>query len=193
MFWNRGHRGGSPDCDRSAADLAMERYADGEDAAFPELYDAIAPRLYAFALRQTGQGAAAEDVVQQTLLRMHRSRGDFVRGAKVAPWAFAIARRLIVDGHRRRRFEAPAGGAPEVASAEARADELVAAHETAELLSARFECLSAAQRDAFMLVKQDGLSHAEAAEALGTSVTAIKLRVHRAHVALRLALVEESR
>jgi RNA polymerase sigma-70 factor, ECF subfamily len=193
MFWNRGRAIGAPEerWERSTADLAMERYADGEDAAFSELYDALAPRLYAFAMRQTGDGSSAEDVVQQTLLRMHRSRGEFVRGARVLPWAFAIARRLIIDGHRRRRFESPAEELPpEAASIEAGADELVAAGETAQLLSAHFERLSEPQREAFILVKQEGLSHAEAAEALGTTVTAIKLRVHRAYETLRLALAE---
>ena len=43
--------------------------------------------------------------MQQTLLQMHRARGSFIPGAAVMPWAFAIARRLIIDGARRRRIE----------------------------------------------------------------------------------------
>lgn len=193
MFWNRGGaRGVSEEGqERSAADAAMERYADGDDGAFSELYDALAPRLYAFAVRQTGEGAAAEDVVQQTLLRIHRARGEFVRGARVAPWAFAIARRVIIDGHRRRRFEVPLEVPPlDTPAGEAGADAHVAAGETARRLAEHFEKLSEPQREAFLLVKQEGLSHAEAAEALGTSVTAVKLRVHRAYETLRLALAE---
>jgi RNA polymerase sigma-70 factor (ECF subfamily) len=86
---------------RSAADLAMERYADGDDSAFATLYDELAPALYGYLLRQTGSSAVAEDGVQQTLLQIHCARDGFVRGAAVRPWAFAIARRLVIDGYRK--------------------------------------------------------------------------------------------
>ncbi len=79
----------------SPATSAMDRYAQGDDAAFSELYDALAPRLYGYLLRQTRNNARAEDLTQQTFLQMHCARGRFVRGADVVPWAFAIARRLL--------------------------------------------------------------------------------------------------
>src|SRR5215813_2272058 len=87
------------------ADGAMERYAKGDEAAFAELYDAIAPRLLSFLRKTTRDSCAAEDLMQQTLLHMHRRRGSFIPGAAVMPWAFAIARRLMTDSARRRRVE----------------------------------------------------------------------------------------
>jgi len=87
------------------ADAAMERYARGDEAAFAELYDAIAPRLLGFLRKATRDTFAAEDLMQQTLLHMHRARGSFIPGAAVRPWAFAIARRLVADSARRRRVE----------------------------------------------------------------------------------------
>src|SRR5262249_42056168 len=87
------------------ADAAMERYANGDGAAFAELYDAIAPRLLGFLRRANLDGVAAEDLVQETLLQMHRARGTFIPGAPVMPWAFAIARRLMIDSARRRKVE----------------------------------------------------------------------------------------
>src|ERR1700690_175500 len=58
----------------SASDLdvnhAMERYAAGNEAAFAELYDLIAPRLYGYLLRKTRNQSAAEDLLQQTMLRI---------------------------------------------------------------------------------------------------------------------------
>src|SRR5215468_3689874 len=87
------------------ADAAMERYARGDEAAFAELYDAIAPRLLGFLRKATRDAAAAEDLMQQTFLHMHRARGSFIPGAPVLPWAFAIARRLLTDQARRRRVE----------------------------------------------------------------------------------------
>src|SRR6202044_212579 len=84
---------------------AMERYSKGDDAAFAVVYDAIAPRLYRFLLRQTRDPGRAEDLLQQTMLHIHRARDRFIPGAEVTPWAFAIARRLVVDGVRRGRRE----------------------------------------------------------------------------------------
>ena len=83
----------------------MERYANGDDAAFGALYDAIAPRLLGFLSKATRDAAATEDLVQQTFLQMHRARGSFIRGAPVMPWALAIAKRLMIDSARRRRLE----------------------------------------------------------------------------------------
>ncbi|HEY6463033.1 MAG TPA: sigma-70 family RNA polymerase sigma factor, partial [Polyangiaceae bacterium] len=90
---------------RTEADVAMERYAGGDDAAFGTVYDALAPRLYGYLLRQTRDRARAEDLVQQTMLHIHRARARFIPGAEVTPWAFAIARRLLVDSLRRGRRE----------------------------------------------------------------------------------------
>src|SRR5258708_5498548 len=96
----------------AAADGAMDRYASGDVEAFSVLYDLLAPRLYGFLLRQTRNPARAEDLVQQTLLQMHCARGRFIRGAPVTPWAFAIARRLLIDDVRRNKLEGPRSSDP---------------------------------------------------------------------------------
>jgi hypothetical protein len=91
---------------RIAANQAMERYSRGEDPAFAELYDAIAPQLHHYLCRQTRDRTRADDLLQQTMLQIHRARGRFIAGAEVLPWAFAIARRLLIDSIRRRKNEA---------------------------------------------------------------------------------------
>ena len=171
----------------------MERYARGDDGAFLEVYDALAPRLYAYLLRQTRDAARAEDLVQQTLLHMHRARGRFIPGAEVLPWAFAIARRLLIDGLRRTKREVLAdsddeGDGAQAQATDAAADDLVQAQELATRIRAALKKLPEQQRVAFELVKQEGLSLAEAAEVLGTTVAAVKLRAHRAYEALRAVL-----
>jgi RNA polymerase sigma-70 factor (ECF subfamily) len=183
---------------RAKGDAAMSRYAAGDDAAFGEVYDALAPRLFGYLVRQTREQARAEDIVQQTFLQMHRARGTFVPGAEVVPWAFAIARRLLIDSYRRGRREvllsAPAGGedAPadrdDPASPDAAADDLVQASQLAARIHAELARLPETQRVAFELLKEEGLSLAEAAQVLGTTVSAVKLRAHRAYEALRLVL-----
>jgi RNA polymerase sigma-70 factor (ECF subfamily) len=171
----------------------MERYAAGDDAAFGELYDALAPRLHGFLVRQTRDVARAEDLVQQTFLQIHRARGRFIPGAEVMPWAFAIARRLLIDGLRRRKREVlvaneeDATGTPTVAT-DAAADDLVQAQQLATRIQQVLAGLPETQRVAFELVKQEGLSIAEAAQVLGTTVSAVKLRAHRAYESLRRVL-----
>jgi RNA polymerase sigma-70 factor (ECF subfamily) len=177
----------------SAADLAMDRYARGDDDAFAELYDLLAPRLLGYLTRQTRDTARAEDLVQQTLLRIHRARGRFGPGAAVVPWAMAIARRLFIDDLRRRRDDRlsrsledePRAEPPDPAPT---AVDLVVASELATRVRRELSKLPHAQREAFELIKEDGLSLAEAAAVLGTTVTAVKLRAHRAYQALRVAL-----
>jgi RNA polymerase sigma-70 factor (ECF subfamily) len=168
----------------------MERYADGEAAAFSTLYDELAPRLYRFAARRLQSLAAAEDVVQQTFLHIHSARDRFTRGAAVLPWAYAIARRLSVDFFRRHgREELRANPVAEGSepSSDAAADELMHRMRSEAALRAELERLPRALREAFELLKVEGLSVAECAEVLGITRGMVKIRAHRATVALREA------
>lgn len=181
-----------PPSEANALDQAMTRYAGGDDAAFATVYDELAPRLYGFLVRRTRDASKAEDVLQQTMLQIHRARGRFLPGAEVIPWAFAIARRLLIDQHRRGTKEVLSPDDTEVgdllASLDAPADEVAIAKEVASRLGEELERLPENQRVAFELIKQDGLSVAEAAQVLGTTVAAVKLRAHRAYEALRAVL-----
>jgi RNA polymerase sigma-70 factor (ECF subfamily) len=128
-------------------------------------------------------------------MQMHCARRSFVRGADVVPWAFAIARRLHIDGHRRGQREVLDDSGPEDApsldgrpSSDASPDELVAAQQLASLAEAELHRLPPLQREAWRLVRDEGLSVEEAAQVLGTTATAVKLRAHRAYTAIRAAL-----
>ena len=181
------------------ADAAMGRYSTGDNAAFAELYDAIAPRLLGFLRSATRDGVAAEDLVQQTFLQIHRARGSFIPGAPVMPWALAIAKRLMIDSARRQRLElglfmqAPADDDRMMSdpTATTAAGDVLDARRLERRVQQRLAALPETQRTAYQLVKQEGLSLKMAAEVLGTSVTAVKLRTHRAYQALRAVLREE--
>jgi RNA polymerase sigma-70 factor (ECF subfamily) len=175
---------------RTDADIAMQRYSTGDHSAFAIVYDALAPRLYGYLVRQTHDRARAEDLLQQTMLHIHRARDRFIPGAEVTPWAFAIARRLLVDGMRRGKREVLCadGDADPGASAGPPADDLIVARELAARIEQALATLPQSQRTAFELIKQEGLTVAEAAQVLGTTVAAVKLRAHRAYAALRVAL-----
>jgi RNA polymerase sigma-70 factor (ECF subfamily) len=166
---------------------AMDRYASGDASAFEDLYDALAPRLLAFLRRGTSDDALAEELLQQTFLQIHTARERYVTGFDAVPWAFAIARRLRIDAFRRTRREV-AGVVEDTRDAppDSCPHETLAARETAKRLQQSLAELPENQREAFELVKSQGLSHAQAAAVLGTTVTATKLRVHRACETLRL-------
>ncbi|HXK18316.1 MAG TPA: RNA polymerase sigma factor [Polyangiaceae bacterium] len=172
----------------------MDRYAAGDDAAFGEVYDALAPRLYGYLLRQTREAARAEDLLQQTLLQIHSARGRFFPGAELMPWAFAIARRLMIDGYRKKKREAQLveEGAPEAPTA-AGTDDLLHRKRLLQALDAEVSKLPEAQRVAFELTRREGLSLREVAEVLGTTVMAVKLRLHRAQLALRAGVGKRRR
>lgn len=175
------------------ADLAMERYSCGDDASFAVVYDALADRLLGFLTRKLGSVALAEDVLQQTFLRMHQARSSFVAGSAVLPWAFAIARRLLIDHLRRQKRAALEPWQLVVAELlhPARtegAHALLEADQLAHRLQRAFEALPDAQRAAFELIRLERLPAVAAAQVLGTTVASVKLRAHRATVALRSAL-----
>jgi RNA polymerase sigma-70 factor, ECF subfamily len=180
----------------SRADRAMDRYACGDEAAFVELYDELAPRLYRLALRWTRSPSAAEDTVQQTLLQMHAARHRFVRGGAVVPWAYAIARRLLIDlGRRGAREELRANDArdPEEPATAPSPDDALH-HRRVEAEARRdYAALPSGWREAFELVKFEGLSVAESADVLGITRGMVKARAHRATAALREAIARRLR
>ena len=179
------------DREGARADLAMDRYARGDDTAFGEVYDAIAARLHAYLLRQTRDRVSADDLLQQTLLQMHRHRGTYAAGFPVLPWAFAIARRLYIDDYRRRKTDAlwsARGVADDDRVALSFPEDDVASRQLAERVQAVLARLPETQRAAFDLLRIEGLSHDAAAQVLGTTVSAVKLRAFRAYSAIRAAL-----
>jgi RNA polymerase sigma-70 factor (ECF subfamily) len=175
----------------------MDRYVDGDAAAFGEVHRLLAPRLYAALVRWTRDHHRAEDLLQQTFLHMHAARGAYVRSSDVVPWAFAIARRLLVDASRRQRKEVLFHTAEDEASArDSRVERfdvpesICATSEQKALAVAALERMCEAHREAYLLLHRDGLSVAQAADALRTTRMAVKLRAHRAYARLRAAIAE---
>jgi RNA polymerase sigma-70 factor, ECF subfamily len=171
-----------------SADAAMDRYADGDDHAFGELYDALAPRLYSYGLRLTRNEERAEDLVQHTWEMMCRSRGAFVRGSRVMPWAISILRNRDRDARKRPKVEQlSSDGLHEVAKAAEQPDpsECVECKQLDQLVRQKLQVLPACQRDAFELFYYGGLGQSEIAEVLDATVAGIKSRIQRATGTLR--------
>lgn len=168
----------------------MERYARGDAAAFGVLYDLLAPRLAGCLRRRVRDPELVAEVLQGTFLQIHRARATYLAGAAVFPWAFTIARRLLASDFRKRKRAVEVDGddalvlaavAPEATLPDRRAE----AAEVGKAFERALAAMPESQRTAFTLLKVDGLTLAEAAEVLGVTETAVKLRAHRAYEALR--------
>jgi RNA polymerase sigma-70 factor (ECF subfamily) len=172
----------------------MDRYATGDASAFAELYRQLAPRLRMFLLRLCGSPRLSEDLLQDTFLRIHRARGSFTKGAAAMPWIYAIARNVFLDNVRKGRERSA------VAMDELREEPHPLAHslptpeaamvatESLAIVRSTLERMPPAHREAFILIRFEGMSVADAAQVLDASEAAVKVRAFRAYEAFRSAL-----
>ncbi len=178
--------------DDAQIDAVMDRYAAGESDAFAELYRLLYPRFLSYFTRMWGASRSPEDLIQEVFLRIHRARGLFTRGAPALPWAYAIARNVLIDHSRAARLRAPIGvqvdELPDRADGAADGESAAVASETARTIERVLQEVPASQREAFILVRYEGLAVKDAAKVLGATPIAVKLRAFRVYEALRAAL-----
>ena len=165
----------------------MERFVNGEEQAFTELFERHAPRLQGTLRRIVG--SASGDVLQTTFLSIVRARGRYQRGAPFRPWLYTVALNAARDYLRRHRREEPhpTDKLPE-AAAEPTPLPDPGLSRTVEAALAQ---LPENQREAIVLHRFDGFSFKEIAELLGVTETAVKVRAHRGYERLRTLLASE--
>ncbi len=168
--------------------------ADDDAAAFVQaLHVEHGGALLAYAQRALGDRAAAEEVVQDTLLRAWRSadRFDPARG-DAATWLFAIERNLVIDRHRARGRDRsvsvadPEAGRDDAAGGDGALDRALDAWQVADALAR----LSPPHRAALVETFYRGRTTAEAARVLGVPQGTVKSRVYYGLRALRVVLEE---
>jgi len=170
--------------------LLVRSAQEGDVRAFAALVDMYYARCLRFALHMLSNRGDAEEVVQDTFVRVYRSLPSYVEQESFEPWLFRIlANRCRSAGAReRRRAEfVEFGEVPERAS-EHRHDDAIAWREEIALALA---ALPAEQREAFVLRHVEDLSYDDMSAATGAGVSALKMRVKRACDALRSWLTEE--
>jgi RNA polymerase sigma-70 factor (ECF subfamily) len=145
----------------------------------------FAPRLRAFIRRRVGSDSAADDLTQDTLLKVYRSRVTLRDGTKLVAWLYQIARGTIIDHYRRRRPQeelprALAGESPDEVAA-LRAQVVGAMKGFLEELPERY-------REPVRLAELEGLPLARIALRLELSLPAVKSRVRRGRAMLRRKL-----
>jgi RNA polymerase sigma-70 factor (ECF subfamily) len=151
----------------------------GDEAAYRAALEHIAARLRRFfGRRLQALPDEVEDLVQETLLALHLQRGTYDASLPVSAWVHAIARHKLVDLFRRRgRREALHEPLDDLDEADhpLSSDAQPARRDLGVLI----ETLPAAQQQAIVLTKIEGLSMAEASARTGVSVAALKVQVHR--------------
>lgn len=169
------------DTDESAL---VRRARRGDQRAFEALYGRHARPLHAFALRLTGDHAAAEDVVQETFLKMFAFLGGFRDGAPLRPWLKRVAANLAIDRLRRQR---PQLDAPLDEGAWA---DTGAGPDTLADGEALLRRLPPLVRTVVWLHEMEGWSHPELAERFGRSQSWSKSVLARGLARLRDELEE---
>ena len=167
----------------------MARVARGDERAFHVLARRHAADALGLARRILGSEALAEEIVQDALLRVWRVAPRWRPQAAFRTWLYRVVINLCLNA-KRRPAELPLGAAGDPADP---APDAVAGLETRERdrrLAAAIDALPARQRAAIVLTYQEGLSNAEAASVLDTSVSGIETLLVRAKRALRAALGE---
>ncbi|MFN3199122.1 MAG: RNA polymerase sigma factor [Bradymonadia bacterium] len=168
---------------------AMGRYADGDARAFDEVYRVLSPVVLRCQIRWVGDRTLAEDLTQQTFLRVHKARDRYRPGAPVGPWVLTIARRLSIDALRKR------GSRKDVLTREGELPEMQTAPEEEETPTELIEALKQAinelpegQRAVVAMHKLEGRPLAEVAATLGIKEGAARVRAHRGYNRLRARL-----
>ena len=167
-------------------DALMERYARGDDDAFPALYRALAPWLTRLIRRLVHDPATTEDILQATFLRLHRARARYRPGHPVAPFVWVIARRLALDALRRRPLLLDASD--DSPSSEPTPHDHLEAKRLGECVMAHLAQMPPDHVEALRLSRIEGLGNHDAARLLDTTVMAVKLRTFRATQRLRRLL-----
>lgn len=172
----------------------MLAYRGGDAAAFEALYRKHRGGLFRFVARSVRERRLAEELYQEVWLRVIESRGRYQPQAKFSTWLYAIAHNRLIDHFRSSGLrsvetmveELPDPPAPAAGQPERKAQ----AREQGARLIAALQAMPAAQREAFLLHEEAGLSVPEIAEVTGNDVEAAKSRLRYAVAKLREALKE---
>ena len=161
----------------------MAAAQNGDERAYQMLLETVQPMVFRYARRRLRSDEAAEDVSQDVLLTVHRVRHTYEPGRPLEPWLFSIARTRLIDHLRKERrigaSEVLMDVLPEVAE--------MPSETTARAVFEILEKLPLAQREAFAMLKLEGLTTEQAAERAGVTVSALKVRAHRAYAAIKKA------
>jgi RNA polymerase sigma-70 factor, ECF subfamily len=163
----------------------MVRYQQGDAAAVTALIRRLSPQLHRYFRAQFVSRRFADDLLQETWLRIHEVRHTYRAGEPVLPWLYAVARHVRVDHYRKTRRvedrERQVDALPEVPAAQGSAPESSRGRD----LEAMLRELPQSQREVLVMLKVSGMSIEEVARATASSAGSVKQKAHRAYEKLR--------
>ena len=162
-----------------------------------DLVERCQHRLVRYLLYLTGRREYAEDLAQETWIRVLQRGSQYNGRQRFDPWLFAIARNLAIDYLRKKRKAVQTASLPDdrdeillVSSSGPSPFEAAARSEDAIRLAGQLQILSPLYREALLLRFQEDLSLAEMAQVLGAPITTVTSRIYRGLAALRSAFEE---
>jgi len=168
----------------------IRRIAAGDSAAFQKLLDREAPRLLRFAQGMLGGLDEAEDVVQDTLIRLWENAERWTPDARIGTWLHRVCYNRAIDQLRRRRPFVDDSALEGFADESEQADAALVRSETTLSVREAIERLPARQRTAVLLFHIQGLAQRDAAEVMSVSEAAFESMLSRARRQLRRWLSE---
>jgi RNA polymerase sigma-70 factor (ECF subfamily) len=184
--------------DQTSDSLLVSRLQAGDPAAFDEVHAQLNARLFSFLLRLSRRRDVAEDLLEETWLRLVSHQRTLRPDTRLAPWLFTVARNLYVSYQRSRLLEETHAssliGLWPFGTARMSPFEETATNETERRVEAALAALPATYREVLLLVGVEGFRPCEAAEMCGISPEALRQRLSRARALLerRLKTASES-
>jgi RNA polymerase sigma-70 factor (ECF subfamily) len=179
----------------------LRRCLAGDESAYRELVERYQRQVFSLARRMLGNAEDAEDLTQETFVRMFRALDRYDSSRPFPAWLFTIATRLCIDHLRRRRVRPismvqhdPAADEDytlEIEDSSLRPDELAAHAEEEDRVRGLIDALPHHYRIVVLLRHQQDLSYEEIAEALHLPLGTVKARIHRARALLKQHLEGE--
>ncbi len=169
-------------------DRLMTDYVGGDESALRILVERWERPVFAFLVRMLGSPEEAEDLCQDTFVKLIKASGRYEPEGKFQSWLFRIAGNQARSRLRRRKILRwlPLGDDYDHAPAEGPdALDALTGKETQDLVQAAVSRLPERQRQALVLKQYHDMSYMEIAEAMGTSVSSVQMLLHRAMTALR--------
>ena len=176
--------------DRTSLSLVLESlmsgYQQADEEAARALIERVSPQLLRYFWAHASHRRFADDLLQDTWMRVHKARHTYQRGEPVLPWIFAIARHVRLDNYRRTRRveirETQVDVLPETAASSSNVLRDVPD------MDAILAELPSSQREVIVMLKVSGMTIEEVARATSSSAGSVKQKAHRAYRKLRKLL-----
>lgn len=163
----------------------IERSRSGDKRAFSEMVQTLSPAAWRIAFRILASNEAAEDVAQESLVRVWRSLGRLRKGESFAPWFYRIVVNCCYDEIRRssriniiKTDDKTWSRLGEIVGGDNGGEPLVSEYE--EIIRAVTSELSPMQKTVFVLSELEGMDNSQIAEITGSNLNSVKANLHYA-------------